>query len=74
MAFEYNKLIGRIVERYGTRRNFAVALGMTDSALSARLNNLVPFKNDEIKRICSPEVLDIPDNAISEYFFTLKVK
>ena len=74
MAFEYSKLIGRIVEKYGTRRNFAAAIGMTDAALSARLNNVTPFKVEEIKRICAPDILDIADNAISEYFFTLKVK
>ena len=74
MAFNYNKLIGRIIEKYGTRSAFAAAIGMTDATLSSRLNNVTPFKADEIKKICAPDILDIPDEAISEYFFTLKVE
>ena len=72
MAFNYSKLIGRIAEKYGTRRAFAAALGMTDAALSSRLNNQVPFKATEIAKICA--LLDIADEAIPEYFFTLKVE
>lgn len=74
MAFNYSKLIGRITEKYGTRRAFASAIDMAESALSARLNNVTPFKADEIKKICASDILDIPDEAISEYFFTLEVK
>ena len=74
MAFNYSKLIGLIIEKFGTRRAFAAALGMTDAALSSRLNNQVPFKATEIARICAPEVLGIADEAIPEYFFTLKVE
>ena len=74
MAFNYNKLIGRIIEKFGTRSAFAAAIGMTDATLSSRLNNVTPFKADEIKKICAPDVLDIPDEAIPEYFFTLKVE
>ena len=74
MAFNYSKLIGRIIEKYGTRGKFAAAIDMTETKLSSRLNNVTPFKADEIKIICAPEVLDIADDAISEYFFTLKVE
>lgn len=74
MAFNYNKLIGRIIEKFGTRSAFAAAIEMTDATLSSRLNNVTPFKADEIKKICAQDILDIPDEAISEYFFTLKVE
>lgn len=72
MAFEYNKLVGRIVEKYGTRTAFAAAVGMTESALSARLNNKTPFSAPEISRACA--ALGIPESDISTYFFTLKVE
>lgn len=74
MAFNFNKLVGRIIERYGTRRAFAAAAGFSETALSARLNNQVPFRPEEIKRICAPELLDIPDHEVTVYFFTPEVR
>jgi len=74
MAFNYSKLQGRIVEKFGTRAAFAAAIGLTSSALSDRLNNKTPFKATEIATICLASVLDIPDKDIPEYFFTLKVE
>lgn len=74
MAFNFSDLRGRIVAKYGTCRAFAAAAGFSESALSARLNNLVPFKPEEIKRISSPGLLDIPDQEIAHYFFTPEVR
>ena len=74
MAFDYSKLVGRIIEKFGTRKAFAATIGMSESAVSARLNNITPWKPEEIKVVCAPDILDIPDEAISEYFFTLKVE
>lgn len=70
MAFDFRKLEGRIVEKFGTRSNFAVAAGFTNSQLSARLNNRVFFDSDEIIRLCEPDLLDIPEMDIPTYFFT----
>ena len=70
--FDFSKLCGRIIEKYGTRDAFAEAIGMIPSALSARLNNKVPFKPVEILRITSPEILDIPSSEIGIYFFCRK--
>lgn len=70
--FDYSKLIGLIIEKYRTRGAFAAAAGFSESALSARLNNQVPFTDVEIKRICA--LLDIADQDIPVYFFTLKVE
>ena len=44
MAFDFSDLSGRIIARYGTRRAFAAAAGFSESALSARLNNQLPFR------------------------------
>lgn len=72
MAFEYSKLQGLIIEKFGTRSAFAEALGWSDSKLSARLNNVVPFSTVEINQACT--LLSIADEDIAAYFFTPKVR
>lgn len=74
MEFDFSKLNGRIVERFGTRSNFATVAGYTKSQLSARLNNQVHFPADEIYELCTPELLDLDISDIPVYFFTPKVR
>ena len=69
VGFDFRKLEGRIVERFGTRLKFAEAAGYTKSQLSARLNNKVDFSLSEIYELCTPELLDIPVADIPAYFF-----
>lgn len=71
MEFDFSKLLGRIIEKYGSRSNFARAMEMWDSALSNRLNNRVPFDTEEI--YCACQLLDIDFQDIPAYFFTPKV-
>lgn len=73
VKFDFSELRGRIIARYGNYATFAQAVGMSKSQLSERLNNVRPFKPDEICTICDPLVLCIPDNEIGKYFFTPKV-
>ena len=73
MIFDFSKLDGRITEKYGTRKRFCGAINMKESSLSARMNNKIPFRSDEIILISSPTVLDIPHAHIAEHFFRLKV-
>ena len=47
----YAKLKGRITEIFGKRGDFAVALNMDSSTLSAKLNNKSPWKREEIEKI-----------------------
>lgn len=74
MEFDFSKLNGRIVERFGTRAAFADAAGYTESQLSARLNNRVHFPANEIRKLCDPELLDLQLSDIPVYFFNLKVR
>lgn len=69
VSFDFRKLEGRIVERFGTRSAFAEKAGLTNQQLSARLNNKVDFDLSEIYKICTPELLDIPVADIPAYFF-----
>ena len=74
IEFDHSKLLGRIIERFGTRAKFAVAAGYSESALSARYNNSTPFDSHDIELLCKPELLDIPADQIGAYFFTPKVR
>lgn len=68
MSYNYNKLRGRIKEKFNTQESFAKAIGMSQIALSQRLNNSTKFTQDEIIKAC--RLLDINDSDISTYFFT----
>lgn len=72
MSFDYSKLSGRIVEKYGTQYNFAIALGLSERSLSLKLNHKVPWKDTEIYRTI--ELLEIKEEDIYEYFFKPKVQ
>lgn len=74
MQFDFNKLCGRIVEKFGTRAAFALAADIPESALSNRLNNRVTIDSDEIMNWSRPEMLDIPAEEIHIYFLTPKVR
>ena len=72
MSFDYSKLLGRIVEIFGTRGAFGEAMGWANSTLWAKLNNKVEWTQGEIKR--GARLLSIEDGDISLYFFTPKVQ
>lgn len=72
MAYDYSKLLGRIVEKYGTQGNFARAMGMSERSLSLKVTNKVPFKQPEITKASS--LLGINDADIPSYFFALLVQ
>jgi hypothetical protein len=71
VAWEYNKLRGKIKEVFGTQDNFAEAIGIGRVSLSQRLNNQLEFSQDEIFRAC--DVLHLDRKEIPIYFFTPKV-
>lgn len=72
MPFDFSKLRGRIVEKFGTCGNFATTMGKSKVWVSTRLNNVVPWSSDEIAEVCKPEKLDIAPEEIPDYFFTPK--
>lgn len=72
MAYDYSKLIGRIIEKYTSRGSFAKAMGLSERTMSLKLNSLVSFKQAEISKAC--ELLEVNDEEIPAYFFTLKVQ
>lgn len=70
IKFDYRKLRGLIIEKYGTCASFARAMILSSGALSARLKNLTGWKDVEIYRAC--ELLGIAPEEIPIYFFTPK--
>lgn len=74
MQFDFSKLRGRIIERFGTCAAFAEAAGISTSVLSYRLDSKTYFTMPEIYRFIQPDLLDIPAAEIGVYFFALKVR
>lgn len=72
--FDYSKLIGRVIEKFGTRRAFAEALGISENAMSQKLTGKMAITTDDIKKWCLPEFLDIPCDEIGVYFFAMQVQ
>ena len=69
MAFDYRKLRGKIVEKYGSQSEFSVVMERT---LSLKMNSKVPWKQKEICKAAS--LLDISDGDIGDYFFATRVQ
>ena len=67
MGYDYSKLEGRIVEKFGTRENFAKSLGVTTKSISEKLNNKTIWKQPEISK--AMELLSISGKDIESYFF-----
>lgn len=72
MKFDYSKLLGRIVEKFGTQRSFSKKIGISQRALSEKLNNKSVWKQSEIDK--SVELLSISPADIGLYFFNKKVQ
>lgn len=68
--FDYSRLKGRIVEKFGTAGNFAGAIGFKANMLTTRLRNGTPWKDCEIWAAC--EALGISPEEIPAYFFAPK--
>ena len=71
VIFDYSKLRGRIIEKYGTQREFAKANHLSDRSISLKLNNGIGLSQEEILKWC--RMLDIEANKIPIYFFNQKV-
>ena len=74
MAFDFSRLVGRIVEKFGSRSACAKAAGIPEAVLYSRLSNKTHFDAEEIYALSAPNCLDIPAGEISSYFFTPKVQ
>lgn len=67
MAYEYRKLIGRIIEKFGTRKAFAEYLKLSENSMSKKLNGVTAFSQSDIETWC--KALDIELSEAGVYFF-----
>lgn len=67
MAYDYRKLRGRIIEKYGTLKAFAFDMGWSERTLSLKMNCKVYWKQPEITR--ATRLLDISSEEVTAYFF-----
>lgn len=63
----YNKLRGRIVEKYESQAAFARTLGLSYNAVSNKMTGKASFSRQDIVTWC--ELLDISRDLIGEYFY-----
>lgn len=71
VMFDYSKLKGKIVEKFGTQGNFASVTNMSNRSMSLKLNNGIGLSQEEILKWCN--LLDINATEIPAYFFTTNV-
>lgn len=72
MSFNYNKLRGRIIEKYGTLAAFAEVLGVYKQDLSRKMKGHTRFTQDDVVRW--RKLLDIPQEDIGVFFFNEELK
>nr|DAF25852.1 MAG TPA: Protein of unknown function (DUF739) [Caudoviricetes sp.] len=72
MRFDYSKLLGRIIEVYGNQGNFAIAMKLSERTMSLKLNNIRPWKDNEIKK--AMKLLKLPESKVHLYFFKEEVQ
>lgn len=68
LQFNYAKLTGKIIEVFGTQREYAKYMGWAERTASEKLNNNARFKQDEIMKTVDGLGLSLAD--IPAYFFT----
>lgn len=71
MAYDYSKLRGRIIEKYGSCGAFAKVFPMSERTLSLKLTCKRSWSQKQIMRAC--ELLDIEQQEMPDYFFKQKV-
>lgn len=69
--FDFSKLRGRIIEKFGTYSAFAEVYGKTKTYLSRQLSGKSQFSHDDIVKIV--ELLEAEPCEIGVLFYTLKV-
>lgn len=65
--YQYRKLIGRIVEVYGTRKAFAKAIGLSENSLSLKLTGKTGISQEDI--IEWSKLLNIPQAEYGSFYF-----
>ena len=63
----YQKLRGRIIEKYGTQERFCEELGISQTSMSKKMTGKTGFSQKDIINWC--ELLDIDLKEVGSYFY-----
>ncbi|MBE6767380.1 MAG: DUF739 family protein [Ruminococcaceae bacterium] len=74
MSYDYSVLEGIIAECFGSQKNFAKAIGMSEHSVSMKLNNKIPWKQTEIEKVCTACSAKKEKNYVISSFFILNVQ
>ena len=72
IQYNYNKLKGRIVEKFSNIKNLSKSIPISATTLYKKLSGKEYFNQWQIEMI--RKVLEISETEINEYFFVHKVK
>lgn len=65
--YEYKKLRGRIVEKFGTQASFAEKIGISNNSMSKKMQGKTGLSQEDMELWAS--LLDIDRKDFPEYFF-----
>ena len=66
--YQYNKLRGRIIEKFGTQEKFAKAIGISENSLSKKMQCKTGISQTDM--MLWAKLLDISIDEYGKYFFT----
>ncbi len=72
IEFDYSKLRGRIVEKFGSIDAFSSNLDISNVSISKKLNNKINISREDI--ILWSKLLDIPPEEYGAFYFARKVQ
>lgn len=72
MAYNYSKLLSKIIEVFGSQRNFAKAMAKSERTISLKLNNKRSWTQPEMK--LAGQLLGFQESDYQDYFFTILVQ
>lgn len=70
--YDYSKLNWAIKKHFGKQCVFAAYMGLSERAVSLKLNNIRGWKQQEMHRFC--DLLQLPYTEIANYFFVEDVQ
>lgn len=74
MAINQSKLKGRIIEKFGSQKAFAKAYGISDNAMSKKMQGKTAISVADIRKMSDPAFLDIKVEEYPVYFFADEVQ
>ena len=67
MGYTYDKLRGKIIEKYGNQEKYAEVLGISTNSLSKKMTGKTGFSQKDIVEWA--RLLDIDKSEYGQYFF-----